>query len=257
MYKKQQAKFSIKSIIFALEFKINELLSNRCRELLPAPSELSIASPNKTGEIMKLIFLSLVTLMSASAFGESQLLDAAALRGCGGKVELREAANGDLALKFMDNGYSKFSEAKCPNLRFVDASSNRTIKEYDVRGSSYTLSNKMRDSLSSDCTLKVQFDNGAYTTQYITVKLTRCSAQQPSYPKNPYSYELSGRGNCKLMVNSAYANKNVEDVYCQPARGDKNTSVRYEYSRSGNCKIMLNDRFSEALADGYFCSKQH
>jgi hypothetical protein len=206
---------------------------------------------------MKLFFLSLVSLFAVNAFAESALLDADALRSCGGRVELRYAENGDLALKFT----GAFNKYKCPNLRFLDASSGRVLKEYDVNGTSYTLSQKMRDSLSADCRLKAQFDNGYYTTQFIVVKLNWCVPvnAQPSYPKSPYSYELSGSNNCKLMKYGQYTNQNVEDFYCAILGGKKKTQVAYEFSNSGNCKIMINGVFQQHLgfADKFYCKAQH
>lgn len=205
---------------------------------------------------MKFFLISLLSLMALNAFAESALLDSANLHGCGGRVELRYAANGDLALKFVDNSYSRFNANYCNGLQFIDASSGRVIKEYDVKGTSYTLSQKMRDSLSSDCRLTANFNNGYRVTQGITVTLNWCAPVQPSYPRNPYSYELSKQGNCKLMINGVYSNVNVTDGSCNILRGDKSLSVRYEYSRAGHCKIMINNVFIQELgfADKYYCS---
>ncbi|OYZ12821.1 MAG: hypothetical protein B7Y39_18745 [Bdellovibrio sp. 28-41-41] len=205
---------------------------------------------------MKTLLVSLLSLLAINAFADSQYLDSANLTGCGGRVELRYAENGDLALKFTDG----FSASRCPNLRFVDASSNKLIKEYDVKGTSYTLSQKMRESLSSDCRLKAQFDNGLYTTQYIVVKLNWCAPQQVAQkPANPYSYELSGKSNCKLMINGNYSNKNVDDSFCAILNGNKDASVRYEWSNKNNCKIMINDQFQQQMpfAADYFCAVSH
>ena len=209
---------------------------------------------------MKMVLLSLLSFLAVNAFAESQLLSQPDLIGCGGKVELRLAENGDLALKFASsqsnyNG-SQFDTNRCTFLRFVDHSSRSLIKEYAIKGTSYTLSTKMRESLGEDCKLDVLLDNGAVTTQTILVYIPGCRPQK-SYQANPYSYELSKSGNCKLMVSGAYSNKNVEDAYCAPLAGRKDLSVRYEYSNSGLCKTMINDQFLGSHADGFYCSKVH
>lgn len=212
---------------------------------------------------MKSLLVSLITMVAVSAFAESKFLDRADLTGCGGDVELRLAENGDVALKFgpsQTNRYGRdFRPASCPNLRFVDASSGKLIKEYPVKGTSYTLSKKMTESLETDCRLKVKFDNGAVTTQHILVYIPGCRPVQQAkvYPKNPYSYSISGNGNCKIYKNNVYTNQNTKpgDGSCTALSGQKNVFVRYEYSGAGHCKVMINNVFQQQMpfANKYYC----
>ncbi len=211
------------------------------------------------GEFMKMVLLSLLSLLAVNAFAESRLLSQPDLTGCGGKVELRLADNGDLALKFASsqsnyNG-SQFDKNRCTYLRFVDHSSRSLIKEYAIKGTSYTLSSKMRESLGEDCQLDVLLDNGAVTTQTIKVYIPGCRPVAKVWPKSPYSYELSGKNNCKLMENGVFTNNLAKDDYCAILSGKKNVSVKYEYSNSGNCKIMFNGVFQQQLpfAHASFC----
>ncbi len=208
---------------------------------------------------MKMVLLSLLSLLAVNAFAESQLLSQPDLIGCGGKVELRLAENGDLALKFASsqsnyNG-SQFDTNRCTFLRFVDHSSRSLIKEYAIKGTSYTLSTKMRESLGEDCKLDVLLDNGAVTTQTILVYIPGCRPAAKVWPKSPYSYQLSGNGNCKLMKDGVFTENLAKDEYCAVLGGQKKVDVKYEYSNSGNCKIMINGVFQQQLpfVDASFC----
>lgn len=75
---------------------------------------------------------------------------------------------------------------------------------------------------------------------------------------NPYSYEISNKGNCKLMKYGQFTQQLVSPVFCSPVDGmEKGTNVRYEWSRKGNCKIMINQQFTEQLTSDYYCSVIH
>lgn len=201
---------------------------------------------------MKMLLLSLLSLVAVNAFADSQLLDTARLYQCGGHVELNRAGNGDLALKF-----ENVNKNYCTGLRFVDVTSGRVIKSYAFQGTSYTLSQSQRDSLSDDCRVQVQLLN-AYGSVTDRVDVTLgwwCSVSKPVKKSNPYSYDVSGGGNCKLNVNGSYV-RNVDDAFCAPLNGQKKTFVSYEYSNTDKCKIMIDGRFVGHTHDSY-CDATH
>lgn len=75
---------------------------------------------------------------------------------------------------------------------------------------------------------------------------------------NPYSYEISNKGNCKLMKYGQFTEVLVSQAFCYPIDGmPKGTDVRYEWSKKGNCKIMINQQFTQQFADDYYCSIIH
>lgn len=205
---------------------------------------------------MKMLLLSIVTMLSVSALAENRYIDSADLHGCGGRVVLGEAPNGDLSLKFENRPYSAFNPSYCNGLQFVDVSSGRVIKEYQVKGTSYTLSKSMMSSLSSDCRVAAYFNNGYNVTQRITVSLNWCRpVSQPSHTRNPYSFQLSGSDNCKLMINGQYSNRNVSDDFCGPLTSRRDV-VTYEWSKNDNCKIMINGNYTNQNTADKYCRAQ-
>lgn len=199
---------------------------------------------------MKMLLISLLSLFAANAFAASYYEDSARLDSCGGRVELRQAGNGDLALKFVG-----VNQRYCTGLRFVDVSNNRTIKSYDFQGTSYTLSKKMEKELSKDCAVKYQITNyNGRVVESGRVALTWWScyiSPKPNYGGGGYSsggyrtYEWSNNGNCKIMINGVYSGNNTpqsQEYLCgQRPRRDV---VTYEWSNKGNCKIMINGVYS-------------
>ncbi|MCO5144485.1 MAG: hypothetical protein M9962_15510 [Oligoflexia bacterium] len=194
--------------------------------------------------------LALVALLSTSlnAFAGSQLLDTEKFRNCGnGEIELRKADNGDLAINIKDNDY-------CTNLRFYDRSSGRTIKTYDIKGSSYTLSKDQRAALSSDCQVGIDLSGRYGADRYYITLGWWCEAShaRPSKPASNKSYQLSNNSNCKLMVSGQFSGQLVDDSFCQGARS-KNDIISYEVSNKGNCKLMINGNYSNQNVADHFC----
>src|SRR5258708_1696381 len=141
-------------------------------------------------------FLGLALVLSSiTSFAASTYLDSEPLRHCGGYVTLREAGNGDLALNFRD-----LNTNRCDNLKFYDASSGAFIKHYDIRGTSYTLSNTQREALSQDC--RLGFDVYGSVRDYFSVVLTHCRpVRQPSERNSDLSFQWSSNDNCKVLRN--------------------------------------------------------
>jgi len=166
------------------------------------------------------------------------------LRECGGYITLNESANGDLAILLKEFG------SRCDRLVVTDHSSGKEIKRYDpIKGTSYTLSNKMLDSLSGDC--RVNFSVSGHTAKDgFFVYLTRPSCRKV-LAKSPNSYQLSNNGNCKLLINSVYSQKNVDVIYCQGATGKD--VVSYEWSNNNNCKLMINGNYANKNVGDRFC----
>ncbi len=188
-------------------------------------------------------------LVAFTASAESIYLDSEPMRACGGSIQLREAGNGDLSIKL--NGDQSLA---CNTLKFVDVSSGRTIKSYEIKGSSYTLSKSQSESLSDDCKLGIKIGS-SYGPVYeqFEIVLGWCSSRhsQPSYSNSGFSFQKSHAGNCKLMVNGQYQNKNVSDAYCQYAEGSE--TVSYEYSNKGNCKVMIDGKYDNQNVSEAFC----
>ena len=188
-------------------------------------------------------------LFSFQASADSQYLDSARMYSCGGAVELRKASNGDLAIKFED-----LNTNRCWKLRFYDYSSGRTIQTYDIRGTSYTLSRDQRAHLSSDC--KVGFTVSGYTQENFTITLGwwGCmGGQQPGGGSSSrYSFQYSNAGNCKLLINGVYSNRNVDTEFCSGAHGKD--IVSYAYSNKHNCKRMINGQYSGQNVSDYYCN---
>jgi len=189
-----------------------------------------------------------VLFASLNAFADSIYLDREPMRDCGGTVTLRESDNGDLALKF-----EGLRTDRCNNLRFYDVSSGATLKVYSIQGTSYTLSKEQRESLNSDCRLGFTV-SGSFRTDKFHVVLNRCRVQRPQPlplpSRNNQSFQLSNKGNCKLLINGTFSNRIVDDKYCTGARGDD--VVSYEFSNNNNCKRMINGQYSNVnVADSY------
>lgn len=201
---------------------------------------------------MKKALLTVITLLASSVFAESQYLDKLNLYKCGGKVELRKVDNGDLALQFE----GQINRYQCSDLRFVDASSGKVIKSYDFKGSNYTLSENQRDSLSTDCKVKVELYNNYSVQETFEVTLGWLCVVNKIFKTNPYSYDVSEKGNCKLNVYGKYS-KLVNDAFCAPIKGDKDAVVKYEYSQKGNCKVMVNGQYANKNVDEYYCEVTH
>ncbi len=198
---------------------------------------------------MKMLLISLLSLAAVNVFGASRYLDSERLYQCGGSVELREAGNGDLALKF-EGGIDK---SYCSGLRFVDVTSGRVIKSYPFQGSSYTLSKRMESELGRDCAVEFQLTNGrgrVIERKQIVLGWWSCLVSrpsQPSYPSYPSygrtTYEWSNNNNCKIMVDGVYTGRNTpehQEYLC----GARPGRVTYEWSNKGNCKIMINGQYS-------------
>lgn len=202
---------------------------------------------------MKMLVISLMSMIAVSALAESRYLDSERLRGCGGQVELRQADNGDLALKFEGN----LNRGNCQSLRFVDSSSGYVIKTYQFQGSSYTLSQSQKAHLSQDCRVEFQLLNGAgYVVDRKAVVLNWCAPAYVQKQNSIYSYALSGKGNCKLMIGNRLE-KLVSDAFCSPLRGDKNSSVSYQWSNKNNCKVMINGLYSGDNTQDFYCEARH
>jgi hypothetical protein len=188
-----------------------------------------------------------------SAHAESDKLNSLNLSRCGSygsKIELRESDDGDLHINLIGN--------RCNTLRIWDTSNKRDIKAYDVKGSNYTLSNKMLAELGNDCKLGVDL-GGDYGDRFEIVN-RRCMAAKalrqvllPQQQVSAYSFQLSRAKNCKLMINGQYSNKLVADSYCQGATSHEDM-IRYEVSRNGNCKLMKNGAYANQNVDSRFCT---
>lgn len=187
--------------------------------------------------------VAVLMLTSSAAFANSDRLDVKPLRDCGGSVELREADNGDLAIKLVN-----LDTSRCDRLVFTDVSSRREIKAYDIRGTSYTLSKSMIESLSDDCRVNFRI-SGRYRSDSFDI-VTRC--RRAANPSGERSYQLSNAGNCKLMINGQYSNQNVAAVFCQGAQSTRDI-INYEVSNRGNCKLMINGQYSNRNVDDAFC----
>lgn len=190
-------------------------------------------------------------MLSVGAFADSYYQDSARLDSCGGRVELRQAGNGDLALKFVG-----VNQRYCTNLRFVDVSNRKTIKSYPFEGTSYTLNKKMEKELGKDCAVEYQLSNyngRVVDSGRVVLKWWACYRSPvvvapvplPAPKVSPYSYAISGNGNCKVMKYGSYTNVNTSKDFCAPISGyAKGTSVSYAWSQNDNCKIMINGRYS-------------
>ncbi len=196
-----------------------------------------------------------VLLTTVNVFAGSRFLDRDPLRTCGGHVELSEAANGDLALKF-----ENLNTNNCDTLRFYDVTSGRTLQTYDIRGTSYTLSKSQRSALSSDC--RVGFTVSGYrgnddfnVTLGWWCEVFGGGQTGGHNGGSNQSFQLSGAGNCKLLINGVYANRNVSDVFCGPAR-NRSDVVSYEFSRNNNCKVMINGSYANQNVSDYFCTSR-
>ena len=175
---------------------------------------------------MKALLFVVISMVTASALADSQFLDREPLRTCGGSVELRRAANNDLALKFEGRIDRNF----CDRLRFVDVSSGRVIKSYNFEGSSYTLSQSMRSSLSSDCSVEFQMlSPRGRVVERKQVTLGWWCASTPSVGRpgqgghygggyGRITYQWSQNNNCKIMRDGVYTGQNteqhLEEYYC-------------------------------------------
>lgn len=173
------------------------------------------------------------------------------LYNCGGQITLNQADNGDLAVKLED-----VNTNTCSRLVVTDHTSGRIIREYDIRGSSYTLSNSMLSDLSDDCQVDFQVSHpSGYRSDRFIVYYTRCvpHASRPNQqaPRGTVGYQLSRNHNCKLMINGAYSGRNVDNTFCEGAHGDD--IVSYEFSRNGNCKRMINGDYSNVNVNRTFC----
>lgn len=192
-------------------------------------------------------FLSLAT--ASVGYAESDKLNSRALDRCGGsgsKIELRESDNGDLHVNLIGN--------RCSTLRIYDRSNGRNIKTYDIKGSNFTLSNKMLMELGKDCEIGVDL-TGPLGGDHYKIVHNGCLAARASHAApapSPYSFQLSKNGNCKLMVHGAYANKLVPQSFCQGAVGKD--IVSYEASHNGNCKLMINGVYANRNVGDYYCS---
>lgn len=206
---------------------------------------------------MKLLLVALLALAGLNtAFAGSKYLDDADLGQCtyqrDGRVELREAANGDLSIKFVG-----LNTNRCGTLRFYDAYSDRTIKTYQIKGSSYTLSKQQAGELNKDCKVGFEVYTRGRGYQAYTISLGWCSKYSKPKQKrnNGWSYQWSNKRNCKLMKNGSYQNKNVADKYCSPASGKQ--TVSYEWSKKNNCKVMINGRYANRNVSDSYCKARH
>lgn len=187
-----------------------------------------------------------VLFASLNVFADSRFLDSKRMSDCGGRVELRQSENGDLALQF-----DGLNTRRCDTLRFYDVSSGRTLKTYEIQGTSYTLSQTHREALSDDC--RVGFTvSGRYAKDDFNVVLNWCANRRVEHRASRQSYQLSNSGNCKLMENGEYSGRNVADGFCTGARG--NDVVTYELSNKGNCKRMINGNYTGQNVSPYFCT---
>ncbi len=183
--------------------------------------------------------LALVVTYTASA-GSEQLGRAVNLYDCGSQITLNEAGNGDLSVQFTN------IPERCSNFT-ITATSGEVIKQYKLKGQSYTLSKKMLSALSADCRVNMEVhSNSGRTSDSFYVYIPWCTPAS-SGPSGQVEFQLSGKGNCKLMVNGNYSNTNVDDAFCSYVSGKD--MVTYEFSRKGNCKVMLNGSYSNQNTD--------
>ncbi len=169
------------------------------------------------------------------------------LNYCGGKITLNEAGNGDLSIQL-----EGVNTNRCGQLTVSDNSSRRTIKSYDIQGTSYTLSKKMLESLSDDCQVNFRI-HSSYNSDGFIVYIPWCRPNSGggSSHNGIVSYQLSNNDNCKLMINGNYSGKNVGNDYCQGAER-KSDIISYEWSQKKNCKLMINgDYANRNVADKY------
>ena len=155
----------------------------------------------------------------------------------------------------------------------MDVSSRRVIKGYEFEGTSYTLSNKMEKELGKDCAVEFQLTTASgyvVESKQVVLKWWACYASsrpQPSLPvpmpvpskkSSPFSYELSGNGNCKIMLNGRYTKENTRSPsVCSPLNGyAKGSNLQYLWSNNDNCKIMINGQYIRNTAD-FYCSARH
>lgn len=165
------------------------------------------------------------------------------LNYCNGRITLNEAPNGDLSVQI--------EKGRCNALVVTDHTSGKVIKEYSIQGSSYTLSKNMLSALGSDCRVNFQVHDGRSSDRFF-VYIPSCRPAGGGAVNGKKSYQLSGKRNCKLMVNGAYSGQNVDDSYCQGAN-DQSDVVSYEYSSKRNCKLMINGDYSNKNVDDHFC----
>lgn len=126
--------------------------------------------------LAKALFVSVLGL-SSFAMASSWELDDATLHSCGGAIELRESANGDLHLDI--------SSEQCKTV--VVQLRNGHDKEYKLQGEqgsyhgNYTLSKQMIAEMRSGFYVVVRSNSGAHSD---TVRVSS-GYQQPSYPTYP------------------------------------------------------------------------
>ena len=181
---------------------------------------------------------------------------------CGGAIELHEERNGDINIQIKDS-------RSCSNIRFYDYATGRTLDSYKIPSNgwdfngSFTLNkDEHRPSLSRNCRLGIDVYGGLWTQDSFNIVLNWCRANnhRPNNRKKvangSYSYQLSNKSNCKLMVNGRYSNQNVSDSFCQGARSKRDV-VTYEYSRKNNCKLMVNGQYSNQNVSDRFCDARH
>jgi hypothetical protein len=205
--------------------------------------------------LMGALALVVTAAISTAAVADSVFLDREPLYGCGGTIDLRQAYNGDLSIKF--NNLDLWA---CQTLKVYDSSSGRTLNSYTLSSpdASYTLSKNQLESLSDDCSLGLRI-SGSRRHDKKKVQLRGCRPG-PSYPspRPPYgvTYEWSNVGNCKKMINGQYSGENVSSLFCllsprptpRPA-----PRVSYEWSHKGNCKKMIDGVFTGEFASEYYC----
>ena len=107
--------------------------------------------------------------------------------------------------------------------------------------------------IGSDCQVGIDLSSGTGMDRfYVTLGWWCESRNQHVVKKSANSYQLSNKGNCKLMIHGEYSNQNVDSRFCQGAN-DKNDVVSYELSNKGNCKLMINGEYSNQNVEGRFC----
>lgn len=197
-----------------------------------------------------------VSFAAPEYLGDASLGDCTTSRS--GRIEAQRADNGDINILLKD-----LNTSLCNKITFFDVSSKKAIDSHTVRGSSYTLSKRHLESLTGDCQIGIQLSGPYDTFETYTYNMSRWECQKANPPiskppkKSAFSYQLSNKGNCKILKNGVYTEENISDKsFCDGASSKKDV-VSYEYSNNNNCKRMINGQYSNKNVADRYCDARH